>query len=57
MIIAVEGSEFMAAADAITILRHIEGSMAYIDSVGPRADDCHVQAFSAHADGGPSAVT
>jgi hypothetical protein len=39
LIVAVEGSEFMAAADAVTILRHIEGSIAYLEGIGPRADD------------------
>ncbi len=35
----VEGSEHMAAADAVTILEQIEGAMAYVDTVGTRADD------------------
>jgi hypothetical protein len=34
----VEGSEFMAAADAVTILQQIEGSLAYFDTLGTRAD-------------------
>jgi len=36
--VQVEGSPFMAAADALTILEQIEGAMAYIDTVGTRAD-------------------
>jgi hypothetical protein len=35
----VEGSELLAAADAITILEQIEGALAYLDTVGTRADD------------------
>ena len=35
----VEGSPFMAAADAVTILKQIEGAIAYIDVAGMRADD------------------
>jgi hypothetical protein len=35
----VEGSELMAAADAVTILDQIEGALAYIDTVGTRAED------------------
>jgi hypothetical protein len=38
VMIQVEGSQFMAAADAITILEQIEGAIAYIDTVGTRAD-------------------
>jgi hypothetical protein len=37
--IDVEGTEHMAAADAVTILEQIEGTMAYLDTVGTRADD------------------
>jgi len=39
VMVQVEGSQFMAAADAITILKQIEGAMAYIDTVGTRADN------------------
>ncbi|MCE5257987.1 MAG: CehA/McbA family metallohydrolase [Chloroflexi bacterium] len=35
----VEGSELLAAADAVTILEQIEGALAYIDTVGTRAED------------------
>ncbi|KPJ97938.1 MAG: hypothetical protein AMS20_16635 [Gemmatimonas sp. SG8_28] len=35
----VAGSEFFAAADAVTILEQIEGALAYIDTTGTRADD------------------
>jgi hypothetical protein len=37
--IPVEGSEFFAAADAATILDQIEGALAYVDTVGTRAED------------------
>ncbi|MEN8203782.1 MAG: CehA/McbA family metallohydrolase [Bacteroidota bacterium] len=35
----VEGSQMMAAADAVTILEQIEGAMAYLDTIGTRADE------------------
>lgn len=35
----VQGSPFVAAADAISILEQIEGALAYLDSVGTRAED------------------
>ena len=35
----VDGSAFYAAADAVTILEQIEGAMAYLDTVGTRAED------------------
>ena len=35
----VDGTEHLAAADAVTILEQIEGAMAYVDTVGTRADD------------------
>ncbi|MET2832852.1 CehA/McbA family metallohydrolase [Mesorhizobium shangrilense] len=38
VMIDVEGSHFFAAADALTILEQIEGSMAYIDTIGTRAE-------------------
>ncbi|CDX24951.1 conserved hypothetical protein [Mesorhizobium plurifarium] len=38
VMIEVEGSHFFAAADALTILDQIEGAMAYIDTIGTRAD-------------------
>jgi hypothetical protein len=38
-LISVEGSPMMAAADAVTILEQIEGALAYLDTVGTRADD------------------
>jgi hypothetical protein len=34
----VEGSPFGAAADALTILEQIEGALAYLDTVGTRAE-------------------
>ena len=39
VMISVEGSPMLAAADAVTILEQIEGSLAYIDTVGTRAED------------------
>lgn len=38
VMVAVEGSEFYAAADAMTILEQIEGAIAYIDTIGTRAE-------------------
>ncbi|MER9664266.1 CehA/McbA family metallohydrolase [Mesorhizobium sp. M0159] len=38
VMIHVEDSEFFAAADALTILEQIEGAMAYIDTIGTRAE-------------------
>jgi hypothetical protein len=37
--VAVDRSPFMAAADALTILDQIEGALAYLDTVGTRAED------------------
>jgi hypothetical protein len=39
VMIQVDGSEFFSAADAVTILDQIEGALAYIDTVGTRAQD------------------
>ncbi len=39
VMIQVAGSPFLAAADALTILEQIEGTLAYLDTVGTRADD------------------
>jgi len=39
VMITLEGSPHLAAADAVTILEQIEGALAYIDSIGTRADD------------------
>jgi len=38
VMIELEGSPFMAAADALTILEQIEGAVAYLDTVGTRAE-------------------
>ncbi len=38
VMVEVDGSEFFAAADALTILEQIEGAMAYIDTIGTRAE-------------------
>jgi hypothetical protein len=37
--VEVEGTPFFAAADAVTILEQIEGAMAYLDTLGVRAED------------------
>jgi hypothetical protein len=39
VMISVEGSPMLPAADAVTILEQIEGALAYLDTVGTRADD------------------
>ena len=39
VMIQVEGSPLLAAADAVTILDQIEGAMVYLDTVGTRAQD------------------
>ena len=36
--VKVEGSEFYSEVDALTILEQIEGAMAYVDTVGTRAE-------------------
>ena len=38
VMIELDGSPFMAAADALTILEQIEGAVAYLDTVGTRAE-------------------
>lgn len=38
VMVEVKGSEFFAAADAVTILEQIEGAVAYLDTVGTRAE-------------------
>ncbi len=38
VMIEVEGTPFLAAADAFTILEQLEGAMAYLDTVGTRAE-------------------
>jgi len=38
IMVEIEGSQFAAAADALTILEQIEGALAFIDTVGTRAD-------------------
>jgi hypothetical protein len=39
VMVVVEGSPMLAAADAVTILEQIEGALAYLDTVGTRKDD------------------
>ena len=39
VMVDVAGSQMIAAADAVTILEQIEGAIAYLDTVGTRADD------------------
>jgi hypothetical protein len=38
VIVEVDGTEFFAAADAMTILEQIEGALAYFDTLATRAD-------------------
>ena len=38
VMLEVDGSAFFAAADSLTILEQIEGAMAYVDTLGTRAD-------------------
>jgi len=38
VMVQLEGSPFYAAADAVTILEQIEGALAYLDTVGTRAE-------------------
>lgn len=38
VMVEVDGSPFYAAADALTILEQIEGAMAYLDTIGTRAE-------------------
>ena len=39
VMVMVEGSPLLAAADALTILDQIEGALVYLDTVGTRAED------------------
>jgi hypothetical protein len=39
VMIRVEGTDFFSAVDAVTMLDQIEGALAYIDTVGARAED------------------
>ena len=39
VMVDVEGSPVFASADAVTILEQIEGALAYLDTVGTRAED------------------
>ncbi len=39
VMVRLDGSPMLAAADAVTILEQIEGAMAYLDTVGTRKDD------------------
>jgi hypothetical protein len=39
VMVTVAGSPMLAAADGVTILEQIEGALAYLDSIGTRADD------------------
>jgi hypothetical protein len=39
VMVTVEGSPMLAAADAVTILEQIEGALAYLHTVGTRKDD------------------
>ncbi len=39
VMVEVAGTEFYQAADSLTILNQIEGALAYLDTMGTRADD------------------
>jgi len=39
VMVTVQGTPMLAAADAVTILEQIEGALAYLDTVGTRKDD------------------
>ena len=39
VMVEVEGTPIFAAADAATILEQIEGALAYLDTMGTRAED------------------
>jgi hypothetical protein len=39
VMVVVEGSDFLPAADALTILEQIEGSLAYLDTLATRAEE------------------
>jgi len=39
VMVQVSGTEFFAAADAITILDQIEGTLTYLDTIGTKAED------------------
>jgi len=39
VMIPVEGSDFFSPVDAVTMLDQIEGALAYVDTVGTRAED------------------
>jgi len=39
VIVPVEGTPFFSAVDAVTMLDQIEGALAYIDTIGTRAED------------------
>ncbi len=39
VMVDVQGSPMLAAADAVTILEQIEGALAYLDTIGTRAED------------------
>ncbi len=43
VLVAVNGTPLLAAADALTILEQIEGALAYLDTVGTRADTAAYQ--------------
>ena len=39
VMVDVEGTQLLAAADALTILEQIEGALVYLDTIGTRAED------------------
>lgn len=48
VVVDVEGSEFFSAVDAATMLDQIEGALAYIDTIGTRAEDAAYKRIRAH---------
>ena len=46
VMVDVEGTQLLAAADAAVILDQIEGALAYLDTTGTRAGGCHLQAHA-----------
>jgi hypothetical protein len=39
VMVIISGTQMISAADAITILEQIEGSLAYLDTIGTRAEE------------------
>jgi hypothetical protein len=39
VMVSVEGSPLLSAFDAVTLLEQVEGTLAFLDTIGTRADD------------------